>query len=97
MEQHASDGYNSDAQADQLRKRRARNEAIQKGLISELAQIGDSTSPVAVEYLRRIREHTLTCITPSRCMPNWKPSSPRPTPASSASCPTRQGSCPTNP
>ena len=45
-----------DAQAAQLRKRIARNEASQKGLISELAQLGDDTSPAA-EYRKRIREH----------------------------------------
>ena len=45
-----------DAQAAQLRKRIARNEASQKGLISELAQLGDDTSPAAA-YRKRIREH----------------------------------------
>jgi hypothetical protein len=46
-----------DAQAAQLRKRIARNEASQKGLIGELAQLGDDTSHAATEYRKRIREH----------------------------------------
>jgi hypothetical protein len=32
-------------------------EASQKGLIGELAQLGDDTSPAAAEYRKRIREH----------------------------------------
>ena len=46
-----------EAQARQLRKRVARNEASQKGLIAELAQLGDDASPAATEYRKRIREH----------------------------------------
>ena len=46
-----------DAQAAELRRRIARNEASQKGLISELAQLGDDTSPAAAGYRTRIREH----------------------------------------
>lgn len=39
-----------------LRRRIARKEASQKGLIGELAQLGDDTSPAA-ESCKRIREH----------------------------------------
>jgi hypothetical protein len=46
-----------DAQAAQLRKRIARNQASQKGLIGELAQLADDTSPATTEYRKRIREH----------------------------------------
>jgi len=46
-----------DAQATQLRRRITRCEASQKGLIGELAQLGDDTSPAATEYRKRIREH----------------------------------------
>jgi hypothetical protein len=40
-----------------LRRLLAMLEASQKGLIGELAQLGDDTSPAATEYRKRIREH----------------------------------------
>jgi hypothetical protein len=41
----------------ELNRRIARNEAAAKGLITELAQLGDSTSSASIAYRTRIREH----------------------------------------
>jgi site-specific DNA recombinase len=46
-----------DAQAAELTRRLARNDAAQKGLIAELAQLGGDTSPATTAYRNRIREH----------------------------------------
>ena len=46
-----------DAQAAELTRRLARNDAAQKGLIAELAQLGGDTSPATTAYRVRIREH----------------------------------------
>jgi hypothetical protein len=46
-----------DAQAAELTRRLARNDAAQKGLIAELAQLGGDTSPATTAYRLRIREH----------------------------------------
>jgi len=44
-----------DAQAAELTRRLARNDAAQKGLIVELAQLGSDTSPATTAYRTRIR------------------------------------------
>ena len=46
-----------DAQAAELTRRLARNDAAQKGLIAELAQLGGDTSQATTAYRTRIREH----------------------------------------
>ncbi len=46
-----------DAQAAELTRRLARNDAAQKGLIAELAQLGSDTSPATTAYRVRIRQH----------------------------------------
>jgi hypothetical protein len=46
-----------DAAAAELTRRIGRNDAAAKGLIAELAQLGDDTSPASVAYRDRIREH----------------------------------------
>jgi hypothetical protein len=53
----ADEAARRDAQAAELSRRLARNEAAQKGLIAELAQLGGDTSPAATAYRARIREH----------------------------------------
>jgi hypothetical protein len=45
-----------DAQAAELTRRPARNDAAQKGLIAELAQLGGDTSPATTAYRTRNRE-----------------------------------------
>ncbi len=45
-----------DAAAADLTRRIARNEAASKGLMTELAQLGDDTSPASTAYRTRIRE-----------------------------------------
>jgi hypothetical protein len=44
----------------QLTPRSGRNDPAAKGLITELAQLGDSVSPASVAYRDRIREHFKT-------------------------------------
>lgn len=45
------------AQAGEFGRQIARNQASAKGLITELGQLGDDTSPAAAEYRKRIRTH----------------------------------------
>jgi hypothetical protein len=49
-----------DAAAAELTRRIGRNDAAAKGLITELARLGDNTSPASVAYRDRIREHFTT-------------------------------------
>jgi site-specific DNA recombinase len=53
----ADEAARREAQAAELGRQIARNQASAKGLITELAQLGDDTSPAAAEYRKRIREH----------------------------------------
>jgi hypothetical protein len=53
----ADEATRREAQAAELGRQIARNQASAKGLITELAQLGDDTSPAAAEYRKRIREH----------------------------------------
>jgi len=53
----ADEAAQRDAAAAELNRRIARNEAAAKGLITELAQLGDSTSSASIAYRTRIREH----------------------------------------
>jgi DNA invertase Pin-like site-specific DNA recombinase len=46
-----------DAKAAELTRRIARNDAAAKGLVTELAQLGDSATPASAAYRARIREH----------------------------------------
>ena len=45
------------AQAAEISRKIARNQASAQGLITELAQLGADNSPAAAEYRKRIREH----------------------------------------
>jgi hypothetical protein len=47
-----------------LTRRIARNEAASKGLMTELARLGDDTSPASTAYRTRIRERF--CLPPNR-------------------------------
>jgi site-specific DNA recombinase len=53
----ADEAARREARAAELGRQIARNQASAKGLITELAQLGDDTSPAAAEYRKRIREH----------------------------------------
>jgi site-specific DNA recombinase len=53
----AGEAARREAQAAELGRQVARNQASAKGLITELSQLGDDTSPAAAEYRKRIREH----------------------------------------
>jgi site-specific DNA recombinase len=52
----ADEADRRDRQAGQLRHKIARLETAEKGLITELAQLGDDTSPAASAYRARIRD-----------------------------------------
>jgi site-specific DNA recombinase len=53
----ADEAARREAQAAELGRQIARNQASAKGLITKLAQLGDDTGPAAAEYRKRIREH----------------------------------------
>jgi site-specific DNA recombinase len=53
----AEEAANRGARAAELTRRIARNEAAQKGLMTELAELGDAASPASTAYRQRIREH----------------------------------------
>lgn len=53
----AEEQANREARAAELTRRIARNEAAQKGLMTELAELGDAASPASTAYRQRIREH----------------------------------------
>jgi hypothetical protein len=53
----AEEAANREARAAELTRRIARNEAAQKGLMTELAELGDASSPASTAYRQRIREH----------------------------------------
>ena len=53
----AAESARREAQAAELTRKIARNEASAQGLITELAQLGADTSPAAAEYRKRIRAH----------------------------------------
>ncbi len=52
----AEEAANREARAE-LNRRIARNESAQKGLMTELAELGDASSPASSAYRQRIREH----------------------------------------
>ena len=52
----ADEAANRDAKAAELGRQLARNEAASKGLITELAQLGDNTSSASIAYRTRIRQ-----------------------------------------
>ena len=92
-----------DAAAAELTRRIGRNDAAAKGLITELAQLGDSTSPASVAYRDRIREHFTDPARRDRrpAGPARRVSRPRPgrsaTPPSSTRSPTPPASSPRRP
>jgi len=53
----AEEAANREARAAELTRRIARNESAQKGLMTELAELGDANSPASTAYRQRIREH----------------------------------------
>jgi hypothetical protein len=55
-ESAAEEAANRDSRAAELGRQLARNEAASKGLITELAQLGDSTSSASIAYRTRIRQ-----------------------------------------
>jgi vacuolar-type H+-ATPase subunit I/STV1 len=52
----AEEAANREARAAELTRRIARNEAAQKGLMTELADLGDASSAASTAYRQRIRE-----------------------------------------
>jgi hypothetical protein len=52
-----------DAPQCQIYLPRTRDAAAAKDLITELAQLGDNTSPASVAYRDRVREQFTTCTT----------------------------------
>jgi hypothetical protein len=53
----AEEQANREARAADLTRRIARNEAAQKGLMTEFAELGDASSPASTAYRQWIREH----------------------------------------